>query len=350
MKKDYYEILGVEKNASKEDIKKAFRKLAHKFHPDKGGDESKFKEVNEAYSVLSDDKRRAEYDSYGRTFGNQGGGFEGFSGFDFSGFNQGAGVDFDLGDIFNEFFGKDERARRGRDISMDMEISFTEGIFGTERKVLISKTSACDQCSGTGAKPGTNFKTCTTCSGSGKIKETRRSFFGTFTTEASCRDCQGAGKKPDELCKNCRGLGVLKKQEEISIKIPAGIESGQMIRMVGFGEAIPRGVAGDLYVKVYVAKHPTFRKEGENLLLNLDIKITDAVLGAEYKIETLDGKISVKIPKGSMHGDVLRVKGKGVPLDKNRRGDLLIKLHISIPQSVSTKAKKKFEELREEGI
>jgi molecular chaperone DnaJ len=359
MKKDYYDILGIDKEASKDDIKKAFRKLAHKYHPDKGGDEEKFKEINEAYSVLTDDRKRAEYDSYGQTFGNQGGGFggAGFEGFDFSSFARDfaqsggqAGFTGDLGDIFGDIFGREDARRRGRDISLDVEINFADSIFGTERKVLIAKNSTCDECAGTGAKPGTNFKTCATCRGAGKLKETRRSIFGSFTTEALCRECAGSGKKPEELCKACRGVGVLKKQEEIVIKIPTGIESGEMIRLVGMGEAMPKGTTGDLYVKVHVSKHATFRKEGDNILMNLDVKLTDAVLGGEYKLETLDGSIKLKIPKGASHGDVLRVKGKGVPFDKGKRGDLLIKLHIRIPQDFSVKSKKLFEQLREEGI
>ncbi|MEK7120727.1 MAG: molecular chaperone DnaJ [Patescibacteria group bacterium] len=362
-KKDYYETLGVSKSASKDDIKRAFRKLAHQYHPDKGGDEQKFKEINEAYTVLSDEKKRAEYDSYGQVFGNQSGnaGFNGFGGFsagggpgagwDFSGFTNGnAGVDFDLGDIFNQFFTREERVKRGRDISIDSEITFKESIFGTERKILISKQSFCDECKGSGAKPGTNYKRCNTCNGHGKLKETKRSLFGSFTTETACRDCAGTGKKPEELCKNCRGVGVIKKQEEVNIKIPVGIESGEMIRMSGAGEATPRGVNGDLYIKIHVERHKTIHKEGDNLLMALSIKLSDAVLGGEYKIETLDGEIKLKIPKATSHSDVLRIKGKGVPTGKNKRGDLLVKIKITIPQNISSKAKKKLEELREEGI
>ena len=362
MSKDYYKILGVEKDSSKDEIKKAFRVLAHKYHPDKkNGDEAKFKEVNEAYSVLSNEKKRAEYDSYGRVFGDgvSGTGFGGFEGFDFGGFSDafsgangsGFGTEFDLGDIFGEFFGgRERRQKRGRDISIDLEINFAESVFGIERRVLISKNSKCAECDGTGAKKGTELKTCEVCNGRGRIKETRRSILGSFTTETACRECLGAGKIPKEVCTTCRGAGIFNKQEEIVIKVPAGINDGEMIRISGMGEGISKGESGDLYVKIHVAKHPILKKEGTNIVMPLDIKITDSILGGKYNIDTLDGKIEVKIPEGSKDGDVLRVKGRGVVISKSKRGDLLLKLKIRIPQNVSRKAKKFFEELRDEGI
>ena len=362
MSKDYYKILGVEKDSSKDEIKKAFRVLAHKYHPDKkNGDEAKFKEVNEAYGVLSNDKKRAEYDSYGRVFGDGvgGAGFGGFEGFDFGGFSDafsgangsGFGTEFDLGDIFGEFFGgRERRQKRGRDISIDLEINFAESVFGIERRVLISKNSKCAECDGTGAKKGTELKTCEICNGRGRIKETRRSILGSFTTETACRECSGAGKIPKEVCATCRGAGIFNKQEEIVIKVPAGINDGEMIRISGMGEGISKGESGDLYVKIHVAKHPILKKEGTNIVMPLDIKITDSILGGKYNIDTLDGKIEVKIPEGSKDGDVLRVKGRGVVISKSKRGDLLLKLKIRIPQNVSRKAKKFFEELRDEGI
>ena len=362
MSKDYYKILGVEKDSSKDEIKKAFRVLAHKYHPDKkNGDEAKFKEVNEAYSVLSNEKKRAEYDSYGRVFGDgvSGTGFGGFEGFDFGGFSDafsgangsGFGTEFDLGDIFGEFFGgRERRQKRGRDISIDLEINFAESVFGIERRVLISKNSKCAECDGTGAKKGTELKTCEVCNGRGRIKETRRSILGSFTTETACRECSGAGKIPKEVCATCRGAGIFNKQEEIVIKVPAGINDGEMIRISGMGEGISKGESGDLYVKIHVAKHPILKKEGTNIVMPLDIKITDSILGGKYNIDTLDGKIEVKIPEGSKDGDVLRVKGRGVVISKSKRGDLLLKLKIRIPQNVSRKAKKLFEELRDEGI
>lgn len=369
MTRNYYEILGVQKTASKDDIKKAFRTLAHKYHPDKkGGDEAKFKEVNEAYTVLSDDKKRAEYDAYGRVF--SGGGFsaeggpapggEGFEGFDFSnfasgqgfsGFGQG-GAEFDLGDIFSDFFGRSSGSRqaRGRDISIDVELTFAESVFGTERRILVNKTSMCDVCKGSGAKPGTSMQICRTCNGKGKIREMRRSIFGSVQTTRVCTDCNGSGQQPKEKCDECRGASVLRRQEEIVVRIPAGIEDGEVIRLGGAGEALKGGAPGDLYVKVHVARHPHLRKEGSNLFMDLTVKLSSALLGDEYKVETLDGSITVKIPEGIRHGEILRVKGKGVMLDKSRRGDLMIKIQIDLPSKLSKDAKRLIEELKREGI
>lgn len=355
MSKDYYQILGVDKGASKEEIKKAFRKLAHKYHPDKkGGDENKFKEASEAYAILSDDRKRAEYDAYGRTFNGAGG--EGFGGFDFSGFQGGQGFDFqdfDLGDIFGDFFGGGGRGqKRGRDISIDVEIDFKDAVFGTKRKVLLTKTSICSECQGAGAKPGTEKIACITCGGDGRVNETRNSIFGTFSTVRTCSVCHGEGQIPKDPCTKCGGEGVTTQQEEITVQIPAGIEDGQMIRLSGMGEAVARGVPGDLYVKIHVGKHPTFKKQGENILMDLNVKLTDALLGAEYRIETLDGPLKLKIPENTRFGDTLRVRGKGVVLNQtgNKRGDLLIKIHIDLPKKLSRKAKKLLEELQDEGI
>lgn len=361
--KDYYNVLGIEKGATKEDVKKAFRKLAHQYHPDKqGGNEQKFKEINEAYQILSDDQKRAEYDTYGNTFNGAGPQGQGFGGFDFNGFSgaQGfggaqnfEGVEFDLGDIFGDFFGGGARGgqvKRGRDISMDLEIPFAEAIFGTERKVLITKTMACKECHGTGGKPGTKMKKCDTCNGKGKINDAKRTIFGTFNSVKECSVCNGKGEVPEEKCPMCRGAGALRGQEEIRIAIPAGMASGEVIRLSGKGEMIPGGVAGDLYAKIYVLPHKLFKREGSNLVMDLDIKISDAILGGEYPIETLDGKITLHVPEGVSYGEILRVRGKGIPLDKTKRGDLLIKLNIKTPKKLSKKARKAIEELREEGI
>jgi molecular chaperone DnaJ len=361
MPKNYYDILGLQKNASAEEIKKAFRTLAHKYHPDKkGGDAAKFKEASEAYSVLSDEKTRREYDTYGQTFagGGPGGGAGGFNaqdfgGFDFSGFTNGQGFEnFDLGDIFGDIFGGGgrERAKRGRDISIDLELSFAEAIFGVERKILLNKTSTCDHCRGNGAEPGTEMKTCPTCNGKGKIHETRRTMLGSFSNVRTCDTCHGKGKTPKEHCKKCRGEGTLRREEEIAVKIPAGIDEGEMIRLTGGGEAVAGGSTGDLYIKIHVKRHPMFRKEGVNLVTELNIKLSSALLGDEYTIQTLDGEIKVKIPEGVSIGEILRIKGKGVPIDKSRRGDILIKLNIQLPAKLSRDAKKHFEELKREGI
>lgn len=358
MAKNYYEILGVPKNASKDDIKKAFRKLAHKYHPDiKGGDETKFKEVNEAYGVLSDDKKRAEYDTYGRVFNGAGGqqGGQGFGGFDFSGFtNGGQGFEgfegFDLGDIFGDIFGGGRsRTKRGRDISIDIEISFQESIFGVERVVLLNKTSVCSTCAGSGADKGSEMVTCSVCNGKGKIHEVKKSFLGSFAAVRVCDVCHGKGKVPKKRCPDCGGLGINKKEQEIKINIPSGIDDGEMIRLSGAGEAITGGSSGDLYVKIHVKPHSVFKKEGADLVMTLNIKLSDALLGAEYKINTLDGEIKVKIPEMVSFGEILRVRGKGVPVGK-KRGDLLIKIHIELPNKLSKEAKKIVDDLRKEGI
>lgn len=356
-KKDYYEVLGVGKSASKEEIKKAFRKLAHKHHPDKGGDEAKFKEINEAYSVLSDDKKRAEYDAYGHTFsGAHGGGAGGgFGGWDFSDFASQGGVEFDMGDIgdiFESFFGggsRGGRTKRGSDVSVDVQISFKEAAFGTVRNILVTKHSACERCSGRGAEPGTSMETCNTCNGKGKVHDTKRSMFGTFSSIRACGECHGTGERPKDACKECRGDGVVRRQEDIAIKIPAGIEDGEMIRLSGKGEAVPGGVAGDMYVRVHVAPHPHFRREGNNLIMDLDVKLSDALLGAEYAVPTLDGTLKLKIPAGVSYGEILRIKGKGIPT-KSGQGDLLYRVVVQTPEKLSHRARKLIEDLREEGI
>jgi len=364
---DFYKTLGIDKKASKDEVKKAYRKLAHQYHPDKkGGDEKKFKEINEAYSILSDDKKRAEYDTYGRTFAGAGQGAGGwdfsgfssqggpFSGWDFSDFaNKGSSgfQDFDLGDIFSEFFGGQSRkTKRGRDISIDIEVSFSESVFGTERKVLIRKKMICSECSGTGAKKGTEMKQCSLCNGTGKIHESKRSIFGSITHTVICKECDGKGKIPKEKCSKCSGVGTTDKQEELNIKIPSGIENGEMIRQSGAGEATKDGVNGDLYIKVHVKSDPNFRKEGSNIFTDIDVKLTDAITGAEYKLKTLDGTITIKIPAGVNHGDFLKVKNKGVIVGKDERGDLLIKVKIIMPKKLSKRAKDLLDKLKEEGI
>ena len=357
-KRDYYELLGVQKSATKEDIKKAFHKLAHKFHPDKKeGDADKFKEASEAYSILSDDKKRAEYDSYGRVFGGgaPGAGAGGFNtaGFDFSqfqdAFNQGG---FDMGDIFSDFFagGATRGKSRGRDISIDLEISFRDSVFGVKRTVLLAKTGLCDTCKGSGAAKGSELITCTHCNGQGKVHETTNSFFGAVTMVQPCRHCKGKGKIPKEKCSTCRGEGIYKKQEEIDINVPAGIDGGEMIRLTGMGEAVADGIAGDLYVKVHVQSDSRFKKDGPNLVTELSVKLSDALLGSSYKIETLDGPEMLDIPQGITHGETLQIKGKGVPMARGRRGDLYVRIKINLPSKLSRNARALIEKLREDGI
>ncbi|OGI89517.1 molecular chaperone DnaJ [Candidatus Nomurabacteria bacterium RIFCSPLOWO2_01_FULL_40_15] len=361
MQKDYYNILGVNKGASKEEIKKAFYKMAHKYHPDKKeGNEVKFKEVNEAYQILSDDTKRSQYDQFGSGFQNmgQGGGYQGgFEGFDFSGFQNGS-ADFDFGnlnDIFSDFFGGGmgggrREARRGRDISTEIQIPFYDSIFGINRKILITKTSNCLTCHGSGAKEGTKMEICKRCNGQGKIRETKRTILGSISSTKVCEECHGAGEMPKEVCEKCKGKGVMRREEEISIVIPAGIRDGEMIRMSGMGEAISKGTPGDLYIKINVSPHPTFKREGSNLVMDLNLKLSDALLGTKHKIETLDGEIEVAIPEGVGINEILRVRGKGVPLSKGKRGDILIKLHIKLPSKISRKSRELIEELKKDGI
>ncbi len=361
MTKNYYDTLGVKKDASKDEIKKAFYKLAAKYHPDKkDGDEAKFKEINEAYQTLSDDKKRKEYDTYGQTFNGQGpfGNGSGFGGF--GGFNQGDFQDMqfdfgDLGDIFGDMFGGGfggSRPKRGRDISLEIDVPFTEAVFGTERNVLISKVATCDTCSGKGARPGTKMKTCSTCNGQGKVHDVKRTFMGNFQTVNTCSACYGVGQVPEEKCSSCKGHGVLNKREEINIAVPAGISNGEMIRMTGMGEAVQGGTTGDLYVKINVIPHKLWKREGNDLVITHEIKLTDALLGAKHSIVGLDGDISFEITEGASTGEVLRVKGRGVPHlhEKGKRGDVLIKLHIRMPKKLSKKAVAFIEGLKEEGL
>jgi molecular chaperone DnaJ len=362
MTKNYYESLGVDKNASKEEIKKAFHKQAHKYHPDKNkGDDKKFKEVNEAYQVLSDDQKRSRYDQFGSADGpmgggNYGGGQQGgFGGFDFSGFQNGQGFDMgDLGDIFGDFFGGGGRgsrnARRGRDIQTEIDLSFEESIFGINKKVRITKQATCDICKGTGGKVGTKVNTCSTCSGQGQVREVRRSILGSFSTTKVCDTCLGAGKIPSEKCSNCRGAGVLRKEQEIDLDIPAGINNGEMLKMSGAGEDIQGGKSGDLYIKVSVKSHSLYKRDGLNLTMDLHIKLTDALLGMTYDLKTLEGNnIEVKIPEGINHNELLRVRGKGVPSSRGR-GDIILRIQVKMPSKLSRRGKEIIEELKKEGV
>ncbi len=358
MAKNYYETLGVDKKSTKDDVKKAFRKLAQKHHPDKGGNEAKFKEITEAYSILSDDTKRREYDAYGQNFQGQRqqGSHAGGHGFDpsqFSGFG-GGNVEFDFGDLFGDIFGGASggqgRIKRGRDISMDIEISFKESIEGTKRQVLVTKVGKCDICHGSGAKPHTEMKTCTTCNGAGRVHETRNSPLGAFSSVRQCSVCDGTGQIPKEKCTTCAGHGIMRKEQEINIPVPKGIDGGEMLRMPGQGEAVKGGTSGDLYIKVHVKPHPVFRKDGMNIVMHLPMKLTDALVGTTVTIKTIDDKnLEVKIPPMTAPEETLRLRSKGVHTDQGS-GDLLIKLTITMPKKLSTKAKKAIEELKSEGL
>lgn len=353
--KDYYQILGLEKGASRDEVKKAFRKLSAQFHPDKKtGDENKYKDITEAYAVLGDEKKKAEFDTYGHSFNGNGGASQGFGGFNWSNMQQGGGqgFEFDISDIFENFgFGGGARqAERGRDISIDINLNFEESIFGVTRKVLLTKNSTCTVCTGTGAKKGSALVNCTICNGAGKIHENRQTFMGSFSTTRECSACRGTGKIPKEKCTNCNGAGVARTQEEIAIKIPTGIQNGEVIRMTSRGEAMAGAQSGDLYIKVHVESHKTIKRDGFTLFTKLQVKLTDALLGGSYKVTTLDGEVSINIPAGITHGEMLRIKNKGVPTEGKNRGDFIVKVELEMPKNLTKKAKKMLEELRAEGI
>lgn len=355
MSNNYYQILGVDKSASADEIKKAYRKLAHKYHPDKGeGNDTKFKEVNEAYQVLSDAEKRSQYDQYGQTFdqaqrngqgfdGNPFGGNNPFGGgFDFSGFGGTGGVEFDLGDIFGDLFGSQKsrqaRRERGIDLEMPLTITFEEAVFGVTKNLTLEKKDACKTCEGSGAKPGTKVITCPTCHGQGQIRTTRRTILGNIATSVTCDKCDGSGKVPEVACEDCSGRGIKRQEKTIEVKIPAGVDDGQRVRIIGEGEVGYRGShAGDLYLAIRVRSHQEFKRQGFNLYKDLPISFTQAALGAKIQVETMDGVIELKIPAGTQAGKVFRVAGKGVPVinSANKRGDLFITARVIVPNKLS---------------
>ena len=366
---DYYKILGVSERASQEDIKRAYRKLAHQYHPDKkGGSEQKFKEINEAYQMLGNEEKRKQYDQFGHAFdgASKDSGFGGFSSQGGAPFGADFGADF--GDVFEEFFsgfggmGRTSQRRersRGSDIAVAIDVSFAESVFGSKRTLVLEKTARCVHCGGNGAEPGSALKTCGTCRGSGTIRETRRSIIGSFTTLGECTLCSGSGKIPEKKCDSCKGDGAVRKNETIEIEIPPGIRNEEAIKLMGQGEAAPRGTVGDLYVKIRVLPHPIFRREGNDLLMDLTVPYTALLRGGEQIIETLDGKIQVKIPELSQSGDILRVRGKGIARQTSQfrqsisgaaRGDLLIVLKQKLPKKLSSRARKLLEDLSSEGL
>ncbi len=361
---DYYDILGVSRGATDDEIKKAYRKLAHKYHPDKaGGDEKKFKEINSAYQVLSDKTKRQQYDQFGQTFEQGGagqgfGGFEGFSaqggpagGWDFSGFDFG-NINSQGGfeDIFSDIFGggKKRRAKAGRDIQVDAEISFEEMVRGATRNVKLYKTVNCSICGGTGGEPGAKEETCPTCKGSGQVQKITRSFFGSFSQVSTCQTCGGSGKVFSKKCRKCGGDGRVKGEQEIKIEIPAGIEDGQTISLQGQGEAGEIGASsGDLYVNVHVKPHDKFKREGNNIASQETVTFSQAVLGDRISVKTIDGQVTMKVPSGTQSGEIFRIREKGVPnLGKRGRGDHLVKIVVKIPKSVSRSQKDLIEKLK----
>ena len=363
MTKDFYTILGVPRNATKDDIKKAYRHLAHQHHPDKGGSEIKFKELNEAYQVLSDDRKRAQYDRFGTVFeagrGPGQGGFEWASGFDVGGGFRGFG-DFDFADVFEDVFagigfggpGGARRSRRGRDIQIELEIPFEEVIFGGRANVDIAKTAACEHCHGRGAEPGAGMQKCAACQGQGRVERTQRTFLGALSQVTACPTCHGRGEVPERTCRECGGRGTLKRTEAIEVFIPKGVDDGELLKISGKGEASSwGGVPGDLYVKVRVRPDKTFRRQGNDIVMALPIKFTQAALGDAVIVKTPDGEIKLKIPEGTESGDILKVRGKGVPMSRGYgRGDLLVEVRAQTPRHLSKKAREVVEKLREEGI
>ena len=358
MKRNYYEVLGITKSSNQDEIKKAYRKLAHQFHPDKGsGNEERFKEVNEAYQVLGDVEKRRQYDQFGRTF-EGGKGFSGFQwgdifngaeGFDF----QNGGGGFNVNDIFENIFGfgrsREASEKKGRDVLVELAIPFEESILGGRRRFEVTRTAQCSRCSGSGAESGSKTSTCSTCKGHGSIQRTERTILGSITRVEICRGCQGRGKTPEKPCTACKGAGLENKREAIELEIHPGVSNGESLRVPGKGSFVsPDGGAGDLYVHIKVQPHRVFTRNGQNLLMSLPLKLSQAVLGDTVKIETIDGSVSVKIPEGSESGDILQVKGRGVPHGRHR-GDLLIHLHITTPKRVPKHVQELIERLRTEG-
>ena len=357
-KRDYYEVLGVQKGASEEEIKKAYKKMARKYHPDLNpGDkdaEEKFKEVNEAYEVLSDSEKRARYDQFGfagvdPNFGAGGGGYGGGAGFDFG----------DLGDIFGSFFGggfgggqtrrNPNAPQRGESIRMNLTISFEEAAFGCEKELELDRYESCETCHGSGAAPGTSPETCPDCGGSGVVQTRRQTPMGVFASTAPCSRCGGRGKIIKEPCKDCRGSGMVRRRRKIQASVPAGIDNGQTISIRGQGHAGKNGgPAGDLLVTITVRPHELFRREGTSVLCEAPITFPQAVLGAELEIPTIDGKVKYDIPEGTQSGTTFRLKGKGIPaLNGRGRGDQYVTVYIETPRNLNREQKealKKFAE------
>lgn len=356
MGKDYYKILGIEKGATDQEVKRAFRKLAHEHHPDKAnGNTEKFKEINEAYQVLSDKEKRQQYDQFGQTFegAGMGGGNpfgQGFGGFDFSQ-AQNADFDFDLGDIFGSFFGGNARGRsrsnRGQDIQVDLEISLKEAVFGKSETISIRKQVSCQSCNGSGADQGTSFEKCGTCDGTGHITST---VLGTFRTQTVCPECQGQGKAIKKKCGKCDGQGIYPENSDIRIEIPAGIDNEQSIRLANQGNAGLNGAtAGDLYVRIYIGEEKGFVREGDDLITEYDVPFTLAVLGGQIEVKTIDGKVKLKIPAGTPSGKQFVLKDKGVTHLRNRgRGNQIVIVNVDVPTKLTKKQKKLLEELNKE--
>lgn len=357
MSKDYYEILGVSKTASEEEVKKAFRKKAHQHHPDKdGGDEAKFKEINEAYQVLGNKDKRAQYDRFGSAYSNQAGaqGFGGFDGFNGQGFN--INMD-DLGDMFGGFGdifgfgggrGQSRKNNRGHDIEVGITIPFMESVFGIDKDISFTKNTSCKTCSGSGAEPGTQVETCPVCRGAGHVTQMQRTIFGQMQMQVACSSCKGEGKIILKPCKTCHGSGLNRETVTVKVSIPEGISNGEMIRLTGEGEAGEKGASsGDLYIKVRVTPDQRFIRKNDDIVSKATISFPEAALGTKIDIETVDGLVSLKIPEGTQSGKVFILKSRGVPhLRSKGRGDHLVEVTVKTPTDLNRKQKQLLEELQ----
>jgi len=356
---DYYKILGVDRNASPEEIKRAYYKLAQKYHPDKpGGDTEKFKKINEAYQILSNPQKKAQYDQFGRVYEGAG---EGPSGFDFGFAGEspfGFGTAFEgFGDIFDTLFedlGIKQRRpvyRKGSDIEFILEISLEEAFFGVIKKIRYKTYIPCPKCQGLGYDKKAGLKTCPHCNGRGEIRETRTTFLGQFSRVKTCPYCQGLGKIPEKVCSHCQGKGRIIGEQEVDFEIAPGVANGQVIRIKGKGEAGERGSgSGDLYIKIKIKKHPLFERKGNDLYLPVEIDLVKAYLGKSFRIKNIDGEIiELKLSPGFSFKEKIRIPGKGMPiLYHNRRGDLYLEIYPKIPKKISAKARRLLEELEKE--
>lgn len=344
-KHDYYEVLGVSKNASADEIKKAFRKAAIEHHPDKGGDETRFKEINEAYEVLKDADKRKRYDQFGHAGVGAGGGnpFEGFGGF-----GQGQEVHFDFGDlgfgdIFSSFFGgsagpSGRRQKRGRDVETNVEITFEQAVFGTEVDLRLTLDDVCGHCKGKTVEPGYSLQTCQTCNGSGQVFNVTRTIFGNIQQASICPKCAGRGQVPEKVCSVCHGKGTRRKSQSIALKIPAGIDDGNTIRLHERGEAVADGPKGNLYVNIRVKPHKKFTREGDLILSEETVGMVDAALGTEIEVETVDGPVIMKIPAGTQSGTDFKLSNHGVPYPKTKtRGAHIVTVAVETPTKLSKK-------------
>ncbi len=359
-KRDYYEVLGVSKGASDDEIKKAFRRKAIELHPDKeGGDEVKFKEVNEAYEVLKDQQKRQRYDQFGHAGVGGSGGSAG--GNPFTGFGgQGHSVNFDFddlggfGDLFGSFFGgqaggqRSRRKKRGRDVEVMLELDFEEAVFGVETEVQLNLDDTCEHCKGTTAEPGHELKTCDVCRGSGQEVRVAKTILGNIQQAVTCSKCGGRGKVPEEECSVCGGRGTQRVEKKVKIKVPAGIDDGATIRLSGYGEATADGPKGDLYVHVRVKAHKEFTREGDLILSKVHIPMVDAALGTEVEVETVDGLVKMKVPAGTQSGTDFKLSGHGVPHVRGTgRGAHIVTVNVDTPEKLSKKQKELLEEFRE---